>query len=115
MKNLFCILFLTSIAIAQQTGQPSVKLIPPAGVEVSAQDRAELEAGLKSLQTAIEKLKGNPLLPDVLIYREAVRYALQYNEFFKPEEVTKAKVLLQHGEERAKQLSEGKALWINPS
>jgi len=78
MKNLFCILFLAVAAFAQAPGQPQVKPIPPAGVEVSAQDRSELETGLKSLSNSIEKLKGNPLLPDVLIYREAVRYALQY-------------------------------------
>ena len=87
MKKLLCIFFLSVTALAQSPAQPQVKPIPPIGVGVSAQDRSELETGLKNLQTAIDKLKGNPLLPDVLIYREAVRYALQYNEFFKPEEI----------------------------
>ena len=63
--------------------------IPPAGVEVPAQDRTELENGLKRLKAAIDKLGNHPLLPDVMIYHEAVRYALQYNEFFKLEEVFK--------------------------
>lgn len=85
--------------------------IPPAGIEVSAADRAELEAGLQRLRAATDKLKNNPLLPDVMIYHEAVRYALQYNEFFKADEIAKAKTLLQHGEERARQLAEGKAPW----
>jgi len=39
-----------------------------------------------------------------MIYYEAVRYALQYNEFFMLEEVFRAKLLLQHGEERAWQI-----------
>ena len=85
--------------------------IPPAGVEVPAPDRTELEAGLKRLKAAIDKLGNHPLLPDVMIYHEAVRYALQYNEFFKLEEVFKAKLLLQHGEERARQLAEARAPW----
>jgi hypothetical protein len=80
-------------------------------VEVAAADRQELESGLERLKTATAKLKGNPLLPDVLIYQEAVRYAVQYNEFFKPEEVAKAKVLLKEGEERARLLAEGQAPW----
>ena len=104
------ILLFTVIAMAQQSGE-SIKAIPPAGVEIAAQDRIELEAGLQRLRTSIEKLAGNPLLPDVLIYHEAVRYALQYNEFFKLDEVAKARTLLLHGEERARQLADGKPSW----
>src|SRR5262245_196095 len=108
MKILSTFLFLTAIALAQSPAQqpaqqpaqrPAMRPIPPAGVEVPAADRTELEAGLQRLRAALDKLRGNPLLPDVLIYHEAVRYALQYNEFFKPEEIAKAKTLLQHGEE----------------
>jgi hypothetical protein len=113
MNNLFCILFLTVTVLAQQPAQQRqpMKPVPPVGVEVPASDRVELEAGLQRLRAAIDKLRGNPLLPDLLIYHEAVRYALQYNEFFKPDEIVKAKTLLQHGEERARQLAEGKAPW----
>ena len=116
MKHLFCLLLLTAVAFAQQTaqqpaGRPPMRPIPPAGVEVPAPDRTELENGLKRLKAAIDKLGNHPLLPDVLIYHEAVRYALQYGEFFKLEEVFKAKLLLQRGEERARQLAEGKAPW----
>ena len=91
--------------------QPPVKPVPAAGIEVPAADRAELQAGLAHLQTSIARLKPGPLLPDVLIYSEAVRYALQYNEFFKPAEIAAAKVLLQQGEERAAQLAAGQAPW----
>jgi len=91
--------------------QPARKQVPPAGVEIAAQDRKELQAGLDHLRASIAKLRGNPLLPDVLIYQEAVRYALQYNEFFKADEVAKARTLLRQGEERAAQLAEGQAPW----
>ncbi|MEO6724740.1 MAG: prolyl oligopeptidase family serine peptidase [Blastocatellia bacterium] len=121
MKTLNSFLIVAVVALAQASAQqpaqpaaqpPAIKPIPPAGVEVPAADRTELENGLRRLKVAMEKLKDNPLLPDVMIYHEAVRYALQYNEFFKLEEVFKAKLLLQHGEERAKQLAEGKAPWM---
>src|SRR5262249_60276870 len=96
----------------QPTAQrPAMRSIPPAGGDVPAADRTELENGLRRLKAAMEKLKDHPLLPDVMIYHEAVRYALAYNEFFKLEEVFKAKLLLQHGEERARQLAEGHAPW----
>ncbi|MDQ6700994.1 MAG: prolyl oligopeptidase family serine peptidase [Acidobacteriota bacterium] len=101
---------LASAAWAQPSGAP-IKPVPPPGVEVPSQDRAELEAGLQRLQAATAKLRDNALLPDVLIYEKAVRYALQYNEFFKADEIAKAKALLQHGEERAAQLADGKSPW----
>ncbi len=112
MKTPTTLLLLTVIVLAQAFAQqPVVKPIPPGGIEVLASDRAELEAGLQRLHAATNKVRNHLLLPDVLIYHEAVRYALQYNEFFKADEIAKAKTLLQHGEERAKQLAEGKAPW----
>ncbi len=88
-----------------------MRQIPPPGVAVSDGDRAELEAGLQRLRASIEKLKANPLAPDVRIFHEAVRYALQYNEFFKADEVAKAKELLRQGQLRADQLAQGQAPW----
>src|SRR5258708_38027566 len=101
-----------SLAVALTlAAQPSIKRIPADGVEVPAADRAELESGLARLQASAARLKGNPLLPDVLIYSEAVRFSLQYNEFFKPAEIAAAKALLKQGEERAAQLAAGQAPW----
>ena len=77
--------------------QPAIKSVPSAGIEIAASDRTELQAGLDHLRAATAKLHGNALLPDVLIYQEAVRYALQYNEFFKADEVAEATALLQQG------------------
>jgi len=105
MKRAAIGLLVTFGALAQ------VKQVPPPGIEIPPEARSELQAGLDHLRGEIERLKGNPLLPDVLIYSEAVRWALQYNEIFKPDEVAKGRVLLQHGEERARELEEGKAPW----
>jgi hypothetical protein len=110
MKRFSCLL-LISLAMFAQQAVPPVKPVPPLGVEVPAADRAELEAGLKRLRAATDRIKTHALAPDVLIYQEAVRYALENNEFFQPGDIAKAKVLLQRGEERANQLAEGKSPW----
>lgn len=86
--------------------------MPPPGVEVSANDRTEIEAGLKRLAASIEQLRGVKLLPDVKIYHDAVKFALENREFFRPEEVGRAKELLRHGQQRADDLIQGRAPWI---
>lgn len=110
-------------AAGQQPLRPNsptpIRPIPPPGVEVPAADRAELEAGIGALGAEIEslreRLKDKPalldLLPDVQIFYNAARYALNYNEFFKPEEIAAAKAQLKQGRERAAELREGRAPW----
>ncbi|MGH7553142.1 MAG: prolyl oligopeptidase family serine peptidase, partial [Longimicrobiales bacterium] len=44
-----------------------------------------------------------------------VRYALTYNEFFRPEEIARAKDLLREGQARANALSRGSAPWTAAS
>ncbi|HWE94162.1 MAG TPA: prolyl oligopeptidase family serine peptidase [Tepidisphaeraceae bacterium] len=102
--------------------------IPPAGVAVPDADRAALEAGLAELVKELDaakqgnalidvgpgqRVKAAALLPDVEIYRNAVRYALAFDEFFKADEIAKAKTLLNEGLERAKALHAGKAPWTS--
>ena len=99
------------LVLAAAAWAQAPKPLPPAGIEIPAADRAELQAGLDRLHAAIASLHGNPLVPDVLIYEKAVRYALEYREFFKPDEIAKAKALLEQGQERAAQLAAGRAPW----
>jgi len=83
---------LAIFALALQQLQGDVKLVPPPGIPVPAEERTALEAGMAKLSKATS--------PDILIFREAVRYALQYGEFFKPEEFAKARKLLDAGVQR---------------
>lgn len=97
----------------------NVRRVPPPGIMVPEADRTELQAGVAELGKAIdatrEALQGKPalleLLPDVQIFHNAVRYALTYNEFYRPNEIGTAKAFIQQGLERAKLLREGKAPW----
>lgn len=104
----FC--FLAALTAVSLCSAP-VRPVPPPGVPLSDQDRAQIEAGLKRLSAAIAELKGVALLPDVQIFHEAVRYGLTYNEFLKPEDVARAKELLRAGQARAEDLRQGRAPW----
>jgi hypothetical protein len=97
----------------------NVRPIPPPGVAVPDADKSELNAGLAELGKEIDALRGElkgkaallALLPDVQIYHNAVRYALQYNEIFSAKEIPVAKRHLKTGLDRAKQLREGAPAW----
>jgi pimeloyl-ACP methyl ester carboxylesterase len=111
MRTLSLLCCATTLAFAQGRGPRPTPPIPALGIAVPEAERAELEVGLKRLQASTAKLVKHPLLPDVLIYQEAVRYALQYNEFLKPDEIGKARKLLEEGQQRADQLAQGQAPW----
>ena len=113
MKTLLFFLIVSAVLSAQGRGPRPTPRIPAAGIEVPPADRAELVAGLQRLQAAAETIRSHPLAPDVLIYQEAVRYALQYGEFLKADEIGKARKLLDEGLQRAEQLAQGQAPWAN--
>ncbi len=121
-RSLLVLLALPLAALAdgpRDNNPDSVRPVPPPGIKVPDADRQELQAGLDELGRQIDglrtALKGKPalleLLPDVEVYHKAVRYALQYDEFYKPAEIATAKTLLKQGMDRAHQLQEGKAPW----
>lgn len=120
MILLMCCLGRLSLVFADGEGDnnpESVRRIPVLGIEVSAEDRKELEAGLADLNREIASLKQKKdnrtkdLLPDVLIFSRAVEEALKYQEFFNPREIQVAKNHLKRGLERARQLANGEAPW----
>jgi len=95
------------------------KFNPPPGVAVPPEVRAELMAGAASLGKLIEALpvalRNKPqllaLLPDVQIFHNAVRYALEDDIFTSTNQFNSARNLLQQGTERAQQLAAGQAPW----
>ncbi|MEP7366668.1 MAG: prolyl oligopeptidase family serine peptidase [Acidobacteriota bacterium] len=101
------LVFLAATAVIAQTSRP----VPPPGIEVPAADQKQLETGLARLAAKIAKLPPSPLVPDVRIFHDAVRYALTYGEFLKPDEILKARELLVQGEQRADALAGGNAPW----
>lgn len=118
MRLLPALALLVSTACAFSQNTP--KKIPPAGITVSAADRAELTDGATALQADIialtRKLAGDSrllaLLPDVEIYHKAVSWSLADDTIYSPQEITFAKHLLSEGRERARQLGLKKAPWL---
>jgi len=100
----------------------NVRPVPRKGATLSAEAREELEQGAAKLGEEIESLrkqfKGKAaslaLVPDIQIFQNAVRYAVQHNEIFNPtNEVPAAKNLLKLGLERAAELRAGNPSWIS--
>jgi hypothetical protein len=100
----------------------NVRRIPKLGIDVPADRKEKLDAGLAKLQAAIDKLRNSAkdkpahpqlaeLLPDVEVYRKAVQGALVYQEFFDAKELDFAEQVLATGQERADALAAGTAPW----
>ena len=105
------ILLAISCAAALYAQSTPPRPVPPPGIAVPPEVRAELQAGLDRLGKTIETLKDNPLLPDVLVFHKAVRFALEGNEFFNANEFEKARAALREGQARADALAHGEAPW----
>ena len=104
MRNFCLALVLFTISL------PAAKA-PQAGISITHHDRLTLNAELKSLQVKIDEIGEHALLPDIIIFHNAVHYALDDNMFYKPEDVPNAKHLLSLGHQRADQLKAGKHPW----
>ena len=99
----------------------NVRPVPPPGISVAPEDAARLEAGLAELDDKLAQLRNQlrkePVLlaelPDVEIYAKAVRYALEYNEFFDPREIGVADKLLARAVDFANRLAKGERLWAD--
>jgi hypothetical protein len=117
---LVCSLFIPALALADgpaDNNPETVRRVPKPGIEVPADRRAKLQAGLADLQQKIDALgskteaKAADLLPDVQIYHKAVHDALEYQEFFDVKELDFADRAIVLGLERAEQLARGEAPW----
>ena len=97
----------------------NVRRIPPPGITVTEPARAELQSGVNAFGKKIDALRSGfrsdsaklEMLPDVEIFYNAVRYALNYNEFYTAREIDVAQNLLRIGNERADAARSGKAPW----
>lgn len=98
---------------------PQAGFYPPKGIPIPPTVRAELSTGAARLGAEIESLRtalrDRPqllaLLPDIQIFHNAVRFALEDEIFYKTNEFAAARALLQAGHERAAQLRAGTAPW----
>ena len=107
------------LAIDPPIPGPAIPRMPPVGIAVPPDTKAGLEKGVTDLGRAIDdlkvSLKSKPdlldLLPDVQIYYNAVRYALDDDIFYKDTDFAAAQKFINEGLERARLLKSGQAPW----
>ncbi|HXT59745.1 MAG TPA: prolyl oligopeptidase family serine peptidase [Pirellulales bacterium] len=98
--------------------KPIPRVIPPAGIELSAEERQELQSAIDELASKLKgakvKLKEDnqkALLADVEVLLKGPSYALTNGEFYSPGDVKSALEQIKLGAERLDRLLAGKAPW----
>jgi len=97
-----------------------VRRIPPAGVAIPEDARAELTVRAAALRVRLdgsaEAWKGFPervqYLPDAEVFWKAVDWALRYDEFFDVKQVEWARAQLSEGEQRLAALTKDERPWL---
>jgi len=96
-----------------------VRIVPEAGIDIPSSVRASLEevvsdlgARIESLYASLDDSKGQ-WLPDIEIYHNAVRVALDQRIFREESEFEIAETLVAQGNERADQLQLGSPPWVS--
>jgi hypothetical protein len=117
----FLALLLLPTALASAADAPDRKYVrmPPEGIPIPAEIKSELATGASSLGHEIDALKKSlqsqsallDLLPDVQIYYNALRYALDDNIFYTTNDFSAARKILDEGHARARSLRDGQAPW----
>src|ERR1041385_4530100 len=113
----FCaVLLLTIVAASALAETPTHKYVrmPPEGIPIPPEIKNELETQLSALGHEIDELKSSlqsqpallALLPDVQIYYNAVRYALDDNIFYTTNDFFAARQLLDAGHARARSITD---------
>jgi hypothetical protein len=123
MRPIFSALFLLSLLPAQAQLSPNGATasfkgsLPPKPVApLTAEQEAATEKTLAEVETAFEAVKKHPRSADAAIFLKAVRYALDFDEWYdkKPEDNLKTvNALLDEAKKRIASLKDGKTPWMD--
>jgi acetyl esterase/lipase len=109
------LLLVASSASGADEWQPLPRRLPPPGIAILDAQRQELEAGLKHLEARLAEAsrqgRNEDVLPDVEIFAKAVRFALAYDEFYRPQDFASAAKALAMGEQRLDALAHHEHPW----
>jgi hypothetical protein len=115
-------LIAATCCVSSSGAEREVRPIPPPGLAIGDTERAELTGEVNRLDDELAALRHDlqskpallRLLSDIEIFKKAVRYALDHNEFHNPtNEVPAARALLRSALERAAQLRSGNPSWLS--
>ena len=88
------------------------RILPPAGVEIPAAERAALQTELTRLMQSFSGLPVRRENANAEVFLKAVRYALELGEFYKPGDTAKARDLLAEAQRRIESLRRGEFPWL---
>ncbi|WP_146507676.1 prolyl oligopeptidase family serine peptidase [Thalassoglobus neptunius] len=95
----------------------AVRPVPPAGIELSSEQRESLLKQFSAVEAAFKQLQNSKdsqtqrLLPDVEVFIRAVHEAVSLNSFYQERDIKDAHRLLDLASERIAELENGTASW----
>lgn len=111
IASFVCFVTVVTVADGIRDNDPTnVRRVPPLGIEVPADARANLERRIDEIDSSIAELKEHKdprvrkRIPDVEIFSRAVRTTLENQEFYSKKEVTHAFELLDIARSRSQKL-----------
>ena len=94
---------------------PIARVLPPKGVDVPPDTRAELAKDEAALAARMKQAAANPqvadIVPDIEIYEKAIRFALADDEFYSAKDLAAANALIAEANQRLDELARGAPSW----
>ncbi len=112
IRPLLSVFILASTTLSAQDIPPLRRILPPAGAKISDAARAPLQAELTRLGQSFSGLPKKRENANAEVFLKAVRYALELEEFFKPDDTAKATELLAEAGRRIEALRRGEFPWM---
>ncbi|MCB1099062.1 MAG: prolyl oligopeptidase family serine peptidase [Verrucomicrobiae bacterium] len=113
------VLCLSPCVVSAQQKLPPIPAIerslPPVGNPIPAEEKAALEAKLKTVSDRLPEIAEHPLAADVTVYTKAVRFALEDGEWYGKKDTEKARAALAEAAQRVTALVKGEAPWTKAS
>lgn len=111
MKPFVLLLAASCIASAQEL-KPPARAFPPVGDKITQEDRASLSEELKRLQVEFDALPKKKENANAEVFLKAVRYALDYSEYYKASDPGMDRGLLAEAGKRIEALKNGEQPWL---
>lgn len=112
IKPVLAVLALSTATLPAQDVAPVRRILPPTGAKIPEPARATLQAELNRLTQSFSGLPKKRENANAEVFLKAVRYALELDEFFKPEDTAKATELLAEASRRIESLRRGEFPWL---
>lgn len=103
---------LCPLSVRADAVPPPPLRLPPAGNAISGPERETLRQDLGTVQGLFDALPKKKENANAEIFLKAVRLALEFDEFYKPDEVKKARELLAEARSRIDALRRGQQPWL---